>query len=245
MEPFQHIKFPCSSLTVSRVFLSQGKVSTWQPRGQEKTKYKPHEISKWKLDNIKIVAFYLTHGKSCVKMETNSSFPEKGLSPAGVALQKENMLSVLYRPLTASKKCSAKKTWLSCGSLARACSSSHLQNGFRSACLKYVSLHAIIHKRHLYLGYRRPTANRTTPFSLSCAAAWTTLPWDLPSDKRMATRGTLEELRPPGKPFLRMYFRAKPVWVLPPLRGKRFWQNQKKPITEWHTMFLLHNYSWL
>lgn len=60
-------------------------------------------------------------------------------------------------------------------------------------------------------------ANRTTPASLSCAAACTTLPCDLPSDKRMAIWATDEELRPPGNPFLRMYLRARPVWVLPPL----------------------------
>lgn len=63
----------------------------------------------------------------------------------------------------------------------------------------------------MYLGKRRPTANKTTPVSLSCAAACAVLPWDLPSDKRMATRATVEELRPPGKPFLRTYLRARAV----------------------------------
>lgn len=46
--------------------------------------------------------------------------------PAGVASQTEKALSVVYRPFSASRRCSAKNTWLSAGSLAKACSSSQL-----------------------------------------------------------------------------------------------------------------------
>lgn len=72
-----------------------------------------------------------------------------------------------------------------------------------------------------YLGWRRPTANRTTPASLSWAAACIALPWDFPSDKTMTIWAASLELRPPGKPFLSTYLSARPVWVLPPLAVQR------------------------
>ena len=54
---------------------------------------------------------------------------------------------------------------------------------------------------------------------MSSVAAFSTAPWDFPSDSRMTILGTVA-FRPPGNPFFRMYLRARPVWVLPPLAGR-------------------------
>lgn len=71
-----------------------------------------------------------------------------------------------------------------------------------------------------YLGNRTPTANMVTPLSFSCLAGSARCPWDCPSVTTTRIWGT-EAFRPPGKPWRRRYFRARPVSVRPPLSSHR------------------------
>lgn len=75
------------------------------------------------------------------------------------------------------------------------------------------------HSGASYLGNLIPTAKTVMCLFFTCIAGTAVLPWDFPSEMMIRTSGTLEFL-PPGKPLWRMYFRARPVSVLPPLESR-------------------------
>lgn len=162
-----------------------------------------------------------------------------GLRLPGVVTLQMELLRALYRPLAASLASPAKSTCCSVGSLARACSSSHLQSkGFRH-WYKQAPHHPqrTEYKTNptlgiwgtgpsfpntwkvSYLGNLIPAAKTVVPLSFSCMAGIAVLPWDLPSEMMIRILGTVKFL-PPGNPLRRTYFRARPVSVLPPLETR-------------------------
>lgn len=157
------------------------------------------------------------------------------------------LLRALHRPLAASLTSPAKSTCCSVGSLARACSSSHLQSKGFSRWYNQALHHPqrIEYKTNptfgiwgtgpsfpnmwkvSYLGNLIPAAKTVVPLSFTCMAGIAVLPWDFPSEMMIRILGTVKFL-PPGNPLLRMYFRARPVSVLPPLETREITlENQK------------------
>lgn len=77
--------------------------------------------------------------------------------------------------------------------------------------------HCYFYKIVSYLGNLTPTANTVIPLSFTCLAGSAMVPCDFPSERMIRISG-MEEFLPPGKPFRRMYFSARPVSVFPPLK---------------------------
>lgn len=71
-----------------------------------------------------------------------------------------------------------------------------------------------------HLGKLTPIANTAIPLSFICWAKIDTLSWDLPSVKIIRIWET-DEFLPPRNPCWRMCFRARPVFVRPPLKQEK------------------------